>query len=212
MQLIKQLLGWKNALIPHHALVGMLSDYSQPNDKIHQLMKQGVLLPVKRGLYVLHADFSGARPNPVQVANLLYGPSYVSFEYALSWHGAIPERVITITSATVKPSKTIDHALGHFSFTHLPLPYYSLGIRSTSLENNLFGLIASPEKALIDKIVATSGLQFRSHAAVREYLLEDLRIDEDWLQQLDHQEMASWLPYMPKSQSIALLIKNISKL
>ena len=39
------------------------------------------------------------------LANLIYGPSYVSYEYALTYYGLIPERVFEVTSATTQKNK-----------------------------------------------------------------------------------------------------------
>lgn len=77
----------------HGALLPSLKDYRRPNDK---MLWQGVLVAIKRGLYV-RGEPSRAPCLPL-VANRLYGPSCVSLDYALAWHGLIPERLHEITS------------------------------------------------------------------------------------------------------------------
>jgi hypothetical protein len=73
-------------------------------------------------------------------------------------------------------------------------------------------LIASKEKCLCDKIIATSGINLRSKRQVVSFLIEDLRMDEQELKDLDLQEMASWLPYCPKQKSIEMVINAIGEL
>ncbi|GLU51464.1 hypothetical protein Dfri01_09250 [Dyadobacter frigoris] len=115
------------------------------------------------------------------MANHILGPSYVSFESALSFYGFIPEQVYEVSSATTKAARCFDTSLGRFTFIHLSLPYYSLGIKSVVLGDRQFALMATPEKAVCDKIVATPGVILRSEISAAGYLLEDLRMDESQL-------------------------------
>jgi len=72
-------------------------------------------------------------------------------------------------------------------------------------------MMASPEKALLDKIITTAGVEFRSRTSVLSYLDNDLRIDIDSLKQLDIKAMQSWLPYAPKKRTLAMLIETLQK-
>ncbi|MEK7120088.1 MAG: hypothetical protein AAB824_00935, partial [Patescibacteria group bacterium] len=56
---------------------------------LHRYKKQGFILQLKQGLYV----FPDILPPDVYIANKLYSPSYISLEFALSYHGVIPETV-----------------------------------------------------------------------------------------------------------------------
>ncbi len=64
--------------------------------------KAGLFVRLKRGLYALQDHL----PPEEEIANLLYRPSYLSFEYALAAYAILPEMVYTVTSATPKPSRT----------------------------------------------------------------------------------------------------------
>ena len=64
----------------------------------------------------------------VAVANRLYAPSYVSFDYALSYYGLIHERVYEITSATLHAKKVFETPLGRFSYRPIPMEVYTLGV------------------------------------------------------------------------------------
>ncbi|MDQ1244865.1 MAG: hypothetical protein QG565_1205, partial [Campylobacterota bacterium] len=113
----------------------------------------------------------------LSVANTIYAPSYVSFDYALSYYGMIPERVSEITSATSKNEKLFDTPIGRFSYKTVPLQAYSLGVDWLYDENDGGRFIATPEKALCDKIRYDRGIGTLTQNAMVEYLKYDLRLD-----------------------------------
>ena len=73
-------------------------------------------------------------------------------------------------------------------------------------------LIASPEKALCDKIITTSGLLLRSVKQVKELLMEDWRIEKDVLRNLNNKEISTWIIDAPKSTSIDMLVQTLQLL
>ena len=193
-------------------LLGVLQGYKRPYDKIVEWVEKGYLIQVRRGLYV-PAEASGILPpEPFLVANHLYGPSYISMESALSHWGLIPERVYQICSATNRISKNFNAGGLTYSFTHLPMPYYAFGIRQVELTATQTVLMASPEKCLCDKIITTAGVQLRSKRQAMEFLVEDLRIDEDDLRNLDAAEITGWLGDSPKMVTLSNLITAIKSL
>lgn len=167
----------------HSSLLPVLNDYRRPNDKISEWLRQGVLVAVKRGLYVL-GDPAPAPCLPL-VANRLYGPSCISLDYALAWHGLIPERAYEITSVCTGRGRVIDNPLGRFSYARLPAPIYPCGISQASASAQETFLIASPAKALCDKIMLTPRLRATSRAAMQRFLGDDLRLDAQALRELD---------------------------
>lgn len=193
-------------------LLDLLKEYKRPYDKINELVKKGMLLPVKKGFYIPGPGLGIARPESFLVANHLWGPSYVSLETALSYWGCIPERVFEISSVTIKKSKTYKTPVGRFSYFHTPLPYYAFGVKSIRLTARQTVLIASPEKALCDKIVLTSGVFLRSIRSTEEFLREDLRIDEEALSKLNREEIESWIAEAPKKTSLQMLIRTLNTL
>jgi hypothetical protein len=112
------------------------------------------------------------------IANAIYGPSYVSFETALSMYGLIPERVNEIMSACVKRAKRFRTPLGTFSYRTLPRDWFSIGVRTMDSGGGSF-LVASPEKALGDLLFARSNLRISSPDSLRSFLEEDIRLDFD---------------------------------
>lgn len=193
-------------------LLTILKDYNRPYDKIMELMSQGDLIQLRKGLYMTSTLINSNRPEPFLVANHLYGPSYVSLDSALFYWGFIPERVFEITSVTSKLSKrsTVENTV--FSFTHLPLAYYPVGIKSVRLTDKQTVLIGSPEKCICDKVITTAGVNLRSKKQAMTFLVQDLRMDKDHLRELNLREMANWLPVCPKRTSIKNLIEAIAEL
>lgn len=212
MELIPSIQRYASSPIPHHVMNWLLKNYQQPNDKIHNLLKRGVLQQVKKGLYIAGPAITELKPDPFLVANHILGPSYVSLESALSFHGLIPERVYTITSVTTKATRAYTTPMGTFSYTRLPLPYYSYGIRSMQIGPQHWIMIAQPEKALLDKIVTTAGVEFRSKSSVLSYMENDLRLNIDQLMRFDLDSLAGWISDAPKKQSLRLLIETIQGL
>lgn len=195
--------------LTHQNLTARLQSYKRPNDKIRYWIGQGYLIPIARGLYVVSEDFCEARPSDILIANVLYGPSYVSLEYALAYYQAIPESVAEISSVTTRRSKSTDTPLGRYSYTHVPLPYYSYGIQSHSVDGKQYALLASPEKALMDTVVCTRKLLLRSRKDARNWLL-DMRLDEDWLAGLDASLLRQIWEHAPKRESLQNLFNSLS--
>ena len=198
--------------ISTQVLLGLLRGYSRPYDKIMEMVNQGILVQLRRGLYMTSPLVSTITPEPFLIANHLYGPSYISLDSALFHWGLIPERVFEISCVTPKISKKIMVQNAVYSYTHLPIAYYPLGVQSIALTKTQTVLIASPEKALCDKVITTAGINLRSKQQAMAFLVEDLRIDKDQLRELNTTEMTSWLPVCPKRKSIQLLIETLSAL
>lgn len=194
------------------SLAELLADYRRPNDKVSEWMREGALEPLRRGLYLAGAPL---RQGPVclpLLANHLYGPSCVSLDYALAWHGLIPEGVVEVTSVTPRASRTLNNTLGRFSYHHVPLRYYSVGIELGQRADGLNFLIASPTKALCDRLVLSRGLQQLSRAAMRQWLLEDLRLDWEALGQLELATIRAALATGFKRRQLATLLKVLEAL
>ncbi len=189
----------------------LLREYNEPNDKIHYLIKNGTLQQIKKGLYSAGPGISSSKPEPFLVANHILGPSYVSMESALSYHGLIPEKVYEISSVTTKAARKFSTPLGVYSFNRLPLPYYTYGIRSVEIDQQHRFLIASPEKALFDKIITTAGVIFRSKTSALAYLEKDLRLDMDMIGNMDIAAMQSWIPTSPKKNTLSMLTDTIQQ-
>lgn len=172
----------RNALPPsvfsHEMIYALLEkSVSNVNEKISNLVKNGELVRLKKGFYTFSKPYLTKPIDLISVANMLHSPSYVSFDYALSYYQMIPERVSEITSATSKNEKLFDTPLGRFSYKKIPIQAYSLGVDWIFDDENGGKFIATPEKALCDKIRYDRGIGTLTQSAMIEYLKYDLRLD-----------------------------------
>ena len=106
--------------------------------------KDGFLLRLKRGVYALGTD----KPTEEEIANAMYRPSYLSFEYALAYYNLLPEMSYAITSATTKPTRLFDVSGKVYSYRTIKKEAYT-GYHIVKRENGYF-YIAEKEKAIID--------------------------------------------------------------
>tara|TARA_R110002073_G_scaffold159955_2_gene315422 strand:+ start:25101 stop:25739 length:639 start_codon:yes stop_codon:yes gene_type:complete len=212
MDFRKMVKEYAEAPISRHLILELLSKYQRPNDKISELLKSKALISIRRGLYITGPKLDLPTPEPFLIANHLRGPSYVSLESALSYWNMIPERAYEISSVTIKTSKLYKTSVGRFSYQQLKTPYYSYGIKNIAYSPKQTMLVASPEKALCDKVVLTPKIYLRSIKQTREFLLEDLRMDTEVLKTLDTKAMKSWIKNAPKKSSLKMLIKTLIEL
>src|SRR6185312_3092966 len=210
MDIAQAIRSYSRQPLPHQLMMALLKDYKSPNDKVHALVGRGIVASVKKGLYIAGPAVKANKPEPFLLANHILGPSYVSLDSALSYYGLISERVYEISSVTTKSSRKFETPMGIFSYTHLSLPYYAFGIRQAELADEQYAMVASPEKALFDKVIRTAGIVLRSKKDALAYLIDDLRIDEDGLKDFDTSMMTSWLPNAPKRESLQIIIKAIA--
>ncbi|NCF92838.1 MAG: hypothetical protein GWQ05_18070 [Verrucomicrobiaceae bacterium] len=164
-----------------------LAAYRYPRNKLHQLRQAGEIIRVKKGLYIPSApSTAAARVDPLVLAALIYGPSYVSLETALAHHGLIPERVNEITSMTTKRSRSFETPVGRYSYHSLNIRAYSYGV---ALEETTGGsyFLATPEKALCDRLAQIPGV--RAQREIPALLEDDLRLELDVVMRLQASEV-----------------------
>lgn len=156
---------------------------------VNRAIKDGALVRIKRGTYVLAADYRAEPVHPFSVAQSLLPGSYISFETALSYHGWIPESVFT--TASVSPGrKTLEYtteAIGSFVFHPLAIHQYRL---LTSVDRVVLGkqaaLVAQPLRALLD-LVALRKQPWQG----LDWLTIGMRIDQAQLLALKRQDLAA---------------------
>jgi hypothetical protein len=182
-----------------------LGNLKYPKNKISDLAKSGVLVHLKKDLYVNKKSVISKE----LIANHLYGISYVSFETALAYYGMIPERVYAVRSITTKRAKTFTTPLGNFEYRTVAADYFSSGVRQEVIENQYIFLIAEPTKAVCDMIVTTPNLRLQSVKAMQNYLTEDLRIDFEAAKGLDRSIVNQCIEFGKKKTELKWLLKFI---
>jgi len=208
MQLRKEI---TTSVFTHEQLETLLSRWiSNVNAKISYMVKKGELVRLKKGIYTFGKEFQKEPVDLITSANMLYAPSYVSYEYALSYYGLIPERVYEITSATLHSKKRFETPIGRFTYKPIPLQAYAMGIDWLYDNKNGGKLIATPEKALCDKIRADRGIGKLSQEKLSEYLEYDLRIEWDEILLLDA-KLISQIAQAYRSSNLTNLAKLIAK-
>ena len=171
-------------IFDYQTLTEAMKGLSSPRDKITDMLRQGAIIRIKKGLYVFGNGYRRYPYSKELLANLIYGPSYVSLDYALAHHGLIPERVEALTSVTVGKSKRFSTPAGLFIYRQIPPRAYEVGVIRVEAENQQAFLIASPEKALADKVVSARGGRIASIAEMGRFLEADLRVDASALRSL----------------------------
>ena len=144
-------------------------DYQQTHNRIQQLVKNGWLIRIKRGLYVI-ADLSSRgflSVSPYVIANLLVDESYVSFEAALAYRGMFDQFTGKFTSVSLKQYKITDLDSIQYRFIKTQQKMFT-GWEKVEIEN-MSAKIAFAEKALVDLI------HFRKGKYVVDLMIEKLQ-------------------------------------
>ena len=176
-------------ILTFDSLALQFKDYTDVKGKIRREVQSGRLTQITRGLYE-----TDARADGKYLAGAIYGPSYLSFDYVLSMCSLIPEAIFqTFTSATFQKGKAkqYDNAFGVFTYRDVPAAVYHLGVEIRE-ENGYSYQIATPEKALCDKLYTISPVG--SVKAMRALLFEDLRVDENDFRQLNLDDIRQLAP------------------
>lgn len=179
-------------------------EYLNKNTKLSREVKEGKLHRIVNGLYETDASTPG-----YLLASSIYGPSYISFEYALSYYGFIPERVTTITCATAnkKKKKQFNTDFGIFTYRDIPSDAYPVGILLKE-ENGYSYQIATKEKALCDKLYTLKPL--KNYDNLEKMLFSDLRIDYEKFKELDA-EVIEDMSELYHSTNVNLLTKYLRR-
>ncbi|MDO4553892.1 MAG: hypothetical protein Q4B70_01945 [Lachnospiraceae bacterium] len=160
-------------------ILNELSQYASPADKLSRLKKAGEYNPIIKGLY----ETEDATPGYL-LAESIYGPSYLSFEFALAYYGLIPEAVYVFTSATFEKKKRKEYktSFGTFLYRDVPAKVYPYGVRIVK-EGSYCYKIATAEKALCDQLYKMETVA--NYKELQELLFDDLRIEEQQLRLLN---------------------------
>lgn len=111
---------------------------------LHRYTKRGFIIRLKRGLYI----FPNTNLPELYIANKIYEPSYLSLEFALSYHRVIPETVYEITSVTTRATHRFETMGRAFSYRRIKKVAFT-GYHTQKQRGFTF-LIADPEKAFVD--------------------------------------------------------------
>ena len=158
-------------IVTYEMLKESLVDYKAKDIKIKRMSDSNEIIKLTRNLYETDKNVPGHL-----VANAIYSPSYLSFDFALSYYGLIPEAVHNYTSATFKKGKKKKYInpLGTFFYQDVPSHIFPFGISIINEADRTF-LIATPEKALCDKLYTLKPVSNKKE--MYDLLFNDLRIE-----------------------------------
>ncbi len=189
----------KDPVFSYTALASCLSGSS---DRKHALVKRALhakdIIQLRRGLYCV-SERHQKRCSLFDVAQYIYGPSYVSFESALEYHGWIPEAVYTLTCASQGKSKVFDTPLGRVMYRRIPAEVFYEGV-----ERNAEGVfVATPFRAILDILYARRKA-WKSAGDVTA----DMRVENDLLRALGRDEIMSYKTVY-RSRRVHLFLKAL---
>lgn len=147
---------------------------------VRRAIASGEIIHIRRGLYCLARKYQKQGMNLQALAQHVYGPSYVSLESALSWHGWIPEAVHGVTNVSSKKSKEFVTPFGLFSYARVPQAVFYCDVHRLVDESGQVFLMASPLKALADYVYLRKK-DWRGIAPV----LGSLRVEADEFEQVN---------------------------
>lgn len=156
---------------------------------VNRALKDGSLIRLKRGLYVLSPKWRRSSPHPFAIAQAILPGSFISLETALSHHGWVPEAVYqTASIAPGRKSLNVEHDLyGRFSFSPLAINNFEF---LRSVEREVFDgqttLVASPLRALFD-LIAYRKEEWRG----LDVLASSLRLDAEQLKKARRKDIAA---------------------
>ena len=185
-------------------------DLKSAEKKVVWLEKNGYIIRLKRGLYVVNPEYTGKRLSNELIANHLYAPSYVSMSTALRYYGLIPEAVYVNQSMTVKHSRNFQTPIGNYDYKCISRGAFAVGVRTEHVADYAF-LIASPEKALCDLIANSSKVNLRYMKDVENYLENDIRMDMEEFMKFDPRVLEEYIKVGKKADSIATLLKFLTR-
>lgn len=172
---------------------------------VKRAIADGEIIHIRRGLYCLAPKYQKKSINLYALAQRVYGPSYISLESALSWHGWIPEAVYTVTSVSFKKAKEFNTPLGVFSYNRIPQKLFYAGVEKLADEAGNIFLMAKPIKALSDYVYV-----HKKDWMGLKPVIESLRVEEEEFASVTTNELNSLIENHV-SRRIQKFIKGLKK-
>lgn len=151
-------------------ILSLVKNPQAMRNQLSRWQKKGLLISLRRGVYMLSSQDRKIDVDKQVIANRLYEPSYLSLEYALNFYGLIPEHVVDLTSITTRKTMRFKNESGCFVYQHIA-PKAFRGFKKMGDDKNSY-FMAEPEKAVVDFLYLNLS-QFTKNA--REILEHSLR-------------------------------------
>lgn len=201
----KLLNSWSKNYITNFELIDHIGGTRHSSfSKIKRAVQNGLLIRLKKEFYVINRESNPQKVDLFEISGVLYGPSYVSFQSALSYHQWIPETVCVVTLATSKRRVNIETEIAQFDYRHIPMEVFPIGVAASKERTEHF-LIAHPWKALADIIYVQK--KFWKNL---NQLSTDMKIDMELLQN-SNLEFLEALTNLYPSKRVQTILRKIYK-
>ena len=151
---------------------------------LKRAISKGEILKIRRGLYCMGSKYRKKPISIYSISQYIYGPSYISMEMALSYHGWIPEGVYSCTCASYKKTQEYCTSVGEFIYKRIPQKTFYAGVERCVDENRNVYFMGRPAKALSDYIYA-----HRLNWDIWE-TCSSLRIDVEEIEEVPDEELS----------------------
>jgi len=150
---------------------------------MYRAVHHGEVLRLRSGLYCLAPAYRKTPLHPFTVAAALHGPSHVSLESALAFHGLLPEAVFQVASVTARRSRTYTTPLGTFVFRRVPCNDPKAGVRAVRLSPDAWAFVALPLRAIADLVYVRRDVSWRRDGV--GFLTKSLRLEDTALRTMN---------------------------
>ncbi len=156
---------------------------SQIMSRISRWVKQGKLIRLRRGKYLLAPLYQKKGVDTFCISNYLYTPSFVSLFTALQHYQCIPEEVHVIQAITTRQTAAWNTSVGRFQyFSTMPERFFGYSKMSLGDSEQQNAYVADVERALVDICYFSTGeWALERWSALRVQNIE--RISADRLQE-----------------------------
>ena len=173
--------------------------------RLVEWQEKGYIKKIAKGHYVF-SDLTIDENILYEIANRLYGPSYVSLESAFSYYQIIPETVYGITSISTRRTYSFSTPCGEFHYRTLK-PKFFFGYKIMIFNSKSFK-IADLEKAIIDFFYLHPNLKSDSNIISLRFNAEIV------LDKINHQKLQKYLRKFSKgalSDRISKFLEVVTK-
>ncbi len=153
---------------------------------VKRALASGEVVRICRGLYGLGNRYRDRPIDSLAVAQFIMGPSYVSLEAALAFHGWLPEAVEMVTSVCDARSRWFQTPIGVFRFDRVPQHKLFTNVSRVPREDGQTAFIATPLKALADYVSV-----HRTDWRGVEPLVESLRLPPECIAEIEPEQCAA---------------------
>ncbi len=126
-------------------------------------------------------------------ANLIYAPSYISLQTALSWYNLIPEMIVSTTSVSTRKTNKFSTPMGDFDYHRIKPKLFGFGYSLEDMDayrsegnNSRKIMVATPQKAILDFFYI-----YNFYSSEKD--MEDLRLNDTELTKIVNKEFYQYL-------------------